>query len=69
MTSILQMAVKLGEPHFCARIIMHMPHMRISAIIIFALMLAIDGSLPSRSGFNINPWLGFVNQGMGKLYT
>jgi len=41
------MAEELGEPHFCARIIMHMPHMHISAIIMLLKILAIDGSLLS----------------------
>lgn len=47
MIFIIQMAVKLGEPHFCAHIIMHMQHMRISAIIILRMILAMDGSLLS----------------------
>ena len=65
---IIQMAVKLGEPHFCARIIMHMQHMRISAIIILVLMLAIDGPLLSKIVHTINPRPAFVNQKEVKLY-
>jgi len=44
---IIQMAEEQGEPHFCARIIMHMPRMHISAIIMLLKILAIDGSLLS----------------------
>ena len=66
---IIQMAEELGEPHFCARIIMHMPHMHISAIIMLLKILAIDGSLLSQDGDNINPWVGIVNLALGKSDT
>ena len=66
---IIQMAEELGEPHFCARIIMRMPHMHISAIIMLLKTLAIDGSLLSQDGDNINPCVRFVNQTQGKSDT
>ena len=49
------MAEELGEPHFWAHIIMHMPRMRISAIIILLLMLATDGSLLSEGWPHYSP--------------
>ena len=69
ISRIIQMAEELGEPLFCARIIMRMPHMHISAIIMLLKILAIDGSLLSQGGLNINLRVRFVNQTQGKSDT
>ena len=66
---IIQMAEELGEPHFCARIIMHMPHMHISAIIMLLKILAMNGSLLSQDADTINLCVRFVNQALGKSDT
>ena len=69
ISRIIQMAEELGEPLFCARIIMRMPHMHISAIIMLLKILAIDGSLLSQDAVNINLGVRFVNQALGKSDT
>ena len=61
------MAEELGEPHFWAHIIMHMPHMRISAIIILLLMLATDGPLLSEGWPHYSPLPPLCQCDAGKI--